>query len=214
MIVNIVHISEYVVFSTIFGGIIIFTIASPLVLSDRPFQLLIITVVTYPIVFLVALWLSKFNPAFSYLTVINLIACLYILFFPLRPILLGIFTTSPEMVKTEERRISDLKTMSKDFVCENGTFLNLDSRMTINSTVNRPTIDGKIVKTISLVGTRQLRLSNGYDPWEIGRVVGDSSVLDGRQLQDAEVRQMVDTCKNSEGKTLLEVYPEDKTAEF
>ncbi|MEO8637482.1 MAG: hypothetical protein ABI430_01105 [Candidatus Taylorbacteria bacterium] len=165
--------------------------SGPLPLS---FRIINWTVATYPLVYLAGFLLGKYvNPNFIWLPCINL---LIIVGFLVNTFVIGsIIDSSAQKGENLQR----LQTIPRDFVCDDGSFFS------IAKTGDPDYSNLNYYDTYS-----QKNLSDFYSPF-IGVISRGKAVIDLDKKREKDmgdnIRQKLNSCKNTDGKALLELYP-------
>jgi len=163
--------------------------------------------ILYPVIFLISLILWKFvNPKFFYLPLINLVISTLVLVYFLGYFLLSIPKNQKIVSEIEsQNRIAnteELKNAPRDFVCDDGTFFSLDNKVYTD----------KNTYIVNYYNTFFMEHPEESYSSSFGVIdKNNRSVLQPRgdiNEKEAQIWQKLKTCKNKDGKSLLDVYPE------
>jgi hypothetical protein len=207
MLIIYLHLTVFVLSSLFLFSWFIFAQDWPFFSSIWYVKVLAWSTLLYPIIFVIALILWKFvNPKFFYLPCINLVIGALILCYFLGYILLTIPKTNKAISEIEDLNITknteELENAPRDFVCNDKTFFSLD----------REVFSQEIRYVVHYYNTFFMEhLEKTYSS-AIGTIddSGRSSLQPRGDINEKEeqIWQKLNTCKNKDGKALLEIYPE------
>jgi len=157
-------------------------------------------VISYPIILIVASILSRFNTWFFYLPFINFIIVIYVL----APLFYSGVVDSVVLgnkIKTEN--IKNLQEATRDFICDNGSFFDIEEKTSLEGVE----LDG--IKIVYYYDKEAIKNPGKYGALKIGYIKDGISDLDpDRYIWKTQIKEGLESCKNKDGKSLLEVYPE------